>query len=60
VQSRLRNFLCFVHVHSEAGRLEAAQDLDALLRLMGIELEEREAAKWERLRSDLEMVEANQ
>jgi hypothetical protein len=32
------------------------QDLDALLRLMGIELEEREAAKWERLGSDLETV----
>jgi hypothetical protein len=31
------------------------QDLDALLRLMEIELEE---AKWQRLGSDLEMVEA--
>ena len=32
------------------------QDLDALLKLMGIELEEREAVKWQRLGSDLEMV----
>ena len=32
------------------------QDLDALLRLMGIELEEREAVKWRRLRGDLETV----
>jgi hypothetical protein len=32
------------------------QDLDALLRLMGIELEEREDAKWQRLGSDLETV----
>ena len=32
------------------------QDLDAILRLMGIELEEREAAKWQRLGSDLELV----
>ena len=32
------------------------QDLDALLKLMGIELEEREDAKWQRLRSDLEAV----
>ena len=36
--------------------LQLWQDLDALLRLMGIELEEREVAKWQRLRSDLEMV----
>jgi hypothetical protein len=34
------------------------QDLDALLRLMGIELEEREEAKWQRLGSDLKVVEA--
>ena len=32
------------------------QDLDALLKLMGIELEEREAAKWKKLGSDLEAV----
>jgi hypothetical protein len=32
------------------------QDLEALLKLMGIELEEREAAKWKKLGSDLEMV----
>jgi hypothetical protein len=32
------------------------QDLDALLILMGIELEEREVAKWQRLGSDLEVV----
>jgi hypothetical protein len=36
--------------------LQLWQDLDALLRLMGIELEEREAAKWQRLGSDLEVV----
>jgi hypothetical protein len=32
------------------------QDLDALLRLMGIELEDREAAKWKKLGSDLEVA----
>jgi hypothetical protein len=36
--------------------LQLWQDLDALLKLMGIELEEREAAKWQRLGSDLEVV----
>jgi hypothetical protein len=32
------------------------RDLDALLRLMGIELEEREHAKWQQLGSDLQTV----
>jgi hypothetical protein len=47
------------HFKLEAGALPGQlwQDLDALLKLMGIELEEREAAKWQRLGSDLEVVE---
>jgi hypothetical protein len=32
------------------------QDLDALLHLMGIELEEREAVKWQRFGAELELV----
>jgi hypothetical protein len=35
------------------------QDLDALLKLMGIELEEREAVKWKKMGSDLEVGNAN-
>jgi hypothetical protein len=32
------------------------QDLDALLRLIGIELEQCEAVKWKKLGSNLEMI----
>jgi hypothetical protein len=44
------------HFKLEVGGLPGQlwQDLDALLRLMGIELE---AVKWQRLGSDLETVE---
>jgi hypothetical protein len=46
------------HFKLEVGGLPGQlwQDLDALLRLMGIELEEREEAKWQRLGTALGVV----
>jgi hypothetical protein len=46
------------HFKLEAGALPGQlwQDLDALLKLMGIELEEREEAKWQRLGTALGVV----
>jgi hypothetical protein len=57
-QPELEDMVCTLS-RPEVGALPGQlwHDLDALLKLMGIELEEREEAKWKKLKSDLEMVE---